>query len=352
MAARYELQLLDASDMSLIGDISELTGKNLDLVYNGAGAMKVNMPMTHEFAGEALGAQAALRVKRNGVSLWSGPIWGRQGDFFTNRIEITAVGWLETLDSRVLDTVEVYQEKTDAYIANDLITKFNLQDPASPLWVSNGVNTGSFQLRDKRYEKGQKLATALKDLSRMEAGFDIFIHPDTRAMNLRAWNLYVDRTESIFDSLKGATFTEDVSRFRNRLKVSGAAGTTTAIADDIASQAFYGIFEDQVSLSDVKDNMILAAYANAEIAVQRRPDINGLGIVCARPPLTYNILPMADQDYVEVPGIFDEWQLGDKIYFTVSKGGYGFEKQAIRPFSVSLDLDNGEKITSISLQPA
>lgn len=355
--AYWQILLKKISDWSgpAIGDISYLNGMSHDLVYNGSGNFKASIPMKDEFASIINSGDCGILTYRKGVPVWSGPIWGDDGDYSQRKINFTAVGWLEALDRRQITnpstlTSAIYNNVTDASIAYSLINLVDAENPSWPLPVTVGTATGTFQNRSRKYDLYQKLGTALRDLATLEAGFDIFIDPVTRAVNLRAWNLFVDRPEAIFTRFgDGTGFKEDWSRYTNSLIVTGAPGTTPALVEDASAQALYGLYQDQKQLSDVKDTNILAAYGNAELAVLKR----GTPLV-ARPPFDYSIKPIP---YVTgeggMPAFMDEWQLGDKCYATIGQPGdaYSVEKQAVRPFSISLSLDGNEKVNSLGLTP-
>jgi hypothetical protein len=91
-------------------------------------------------------------------------------------------------------------------------------------------------------------------------------------------------------------------------------------------------------LSDVVDSTILAAFANAEVAVR------------ANPLRIYTFTPLkASLVAAEIPRIFEDFVVGDVVKLTVNKGRLVVDRQNIRVFSTTLvfDSNGNEQLTTI-----
>lgn len=348
--ALWTFELRDSFTMERISDISVATGKQLDLLYNGAGGWQASLPLTHEISDQVQTVKTCIAAKRRATYVWSGPVWTKTFDLINNRLNIAAVGWLEALAKRELRSNLTYNTWQDADIAIDLINRVNDYDPSHPLWVTPGSKTGTFQVRNKAYLRGQKLGPALKELSQIEAGYDIFIDPITREVNFRAWDLFDNKVNTVFTLLSNATATEEAERFRNRIVVTGSPTAAPGLSEDTDSMDEYGVFEDTVALSDVQDTSILQAYAAGERAVQLR----GPGAEIVRPPLSYNINPpgRGTIEAIEIPEFIEEWKLGDQVYFDAQKGSFRVSRQAVRPFAVTISIDDNDNEKFSNLQTA
>jgi hypothetical protein len=107
--------------------------------------------------------------------------------------------------------------------------------------------------------------------------------------------------------------------------------------------ASYGIWENQQSLSDITDVNVLAAFANAEVAVRSTPKI------------VYKILPHPyAPDHTHVPQPFVDYRIGDVIYVTAKYSPrILINKQAMRVYGISLSVgdDGAERISSLQVSP-
>lgn len=344
--ADWQLTLHDSRTMDQIVDIPYAVNRLLKLLWNGAGSVAFDIALEDEVAYLAQIIKTCVKVKRNGASIWSGPIWTRNGSMSSGKMSITCVGWLEAQVKRELIEDEmVFTTDPDWQIARDMTDEINSQDADHPLRIDFGGHSGSsFQTRTRTYTKGQDLKGVLTELSTTEAGYDIWVDPDTKMYYCTSSADVVDRPNAVFTNLADAGFAESAESFTNDLTVAGAPGVTPGHADDPASIAEYGLCNNTISLPDVGDNNILAAKAGEEIIVQMR----GPDDPVARPPLTYDI-KASDSD--TDPVMFDDYEIGDRVYFSAKRGAFEVDRQAIRPWRTTVDMDN-DKVTELEMNPA
>ena len=217
----------------------------------------------------------------------------------------------------------------------------------TPTPISIGDVTVS-QTRDITFAQGTKHGAAIDSLVNMEAGFDWDIDPETREFSVLYDNVKgtiygkgVDNVATQFSyawgpkNVASVTVSTDSSNIANRVNVKGTY--TTAIAYDSDSIASYGLFEDTLTVSDVVDDEILLAYAGAETAYRLQP-FN-----------TYSFQPFPYDGTEKIPLFFDDYDIGDIVYLTAKYGALNIERQAVRVFGVSIDIDNegNEKIGEI-----
>jgi hypothetical protein len=116
----------------------------------------------------------------------------------------------------------------------------------------------------------------------------------------------------------------DGTRIANRFNAVGSAGQVINRDDAAAINDATVMLEEWASLSDVNDNGIIAAYAEAELVYKR------YGVT------TYSIKPST---YGTVPRLHDDFELGDKVYFTAERGRMRIGRQAVRIFTATLSFD-------------
>jgi hypothetical protein len=91
------------------------------------------------------------------------------------------------------------------------------------------------------------------------------------------------------------------------------------------------MLEEWITLSDVTQTAILSEYANGEVAYKK------YGVT------TFAIKPMAVGN---VPRLFDDFDLGDRVYFSVNRGRFQVDMQAVRVFTATVDIsdETGDEI--------
>lgn len=339
-----------------IGELTAARGKRVEIMRNRAGSCSFTIPVWDDLAYEILdkvdlgdvrgSVRKCVRVLRNDVTKWSGPIWTINGSLPEGMLQIGCVGWLEQAEYWELQADANYTTTAQDAIAYDVLSKYNAQDAAHPANLFAGSSHGTMQARTRAYKRGQKVGEIWRELSNVESGFDIDVNPDTRYVDFWSWDSYIDRTNVHLgykwgpDNIAKLAWVEDASKTVNYLTVN-AIGGVPVIAPDPASTDEYGRFEQSISLPETSAD-IATYYANAEVAIKSRPLV------------TYTVTPFPVNTDADTPALFDDFDIGDQIYFSAREGAFKVSKQAIRVFGagISIDEEGNERIDSLSTSPA
>lgn len=287
-------------------------------------------------------------IKRNGKWMWSGPIWGINGDLDAGTLNISCVGWLEQFQYQIIWQVLDYSNSglglpTDQIVTNT-INAVNSQDPKHPLLVRFGSARGTMPIRNRYYQRGSMLGPVLQELSDIEAGPDMNVDPVTRDLNLQSWDAYPKRTNVVLGyncgpgNLKDVVWQEDPTQMINNMYVQSQGQPVGPIFDPV-SQDNYGNFSQLVTLTGANQT-ILEPFAVAELVVK------------SNPLLTYTLTPHPRMS-TEGPTLFDDFDLGDSVMFSAIKDSIEIKRQGVRIFGaqVALDQEGNETIQSLQITP-
>ncbi len=341
----WTFELASSSDLSKIGRLTESKSRSLTLTQDRAGALSMSLPLTHRLSREIEIARTCVLCKKGGQVLWSGPVWTLEksapGD-----LSIGCVGWLQTLEKRVTKPSWIADGKlsyasTDAGLIAHTVLDRSAEDVADgPVYVTSG-GLETTQLRSETYQPFNSVLSIIMGLSaeEIEAGYYLNVHPVSRTLDIYA-SIGRARPEAVFtygSSAASISQSFDASRLCNRFIAYSAIGW--AQADNLISQAAYGVFEEAQSLSDVRSISILQAYANGEVAVRSDP----LGF------LAFTGAP-STLDGPRVPRIFEDFVVGDTVQVAGRKGALDVPRQPTRVYSATLtwpDKGGREVLSSV-----
>jgi hypothetical protein len=347
--ATWEVMLARSSDMTQIDLLPYAF--SFTPIFNRPGALNMTLPLDAEIA-YAVAKHATCVIAQRGDDVkWSGSIVSVRRDPAAMTLSLSALGWLDELNHRFVRADEesalVFTDVTSGTIVQRLMSVVNTQlttdGVISPTHLTflSGSDT---QLRSRSYKRGQNYGQAVQELVDVENGIDVRVNPVTRTITTFAPTAFADRTNTAFGygvepfNLANAPQNDDGSNTADRITAVGSNGIAVP-ADDAAAIAAEGIMrEDWLSLSDVADPAIVGAYANAELIYRRYGQV------------TYDLAPLP---YGDVPRLYDDFELGDKVYLSVDAGALRVDNQAIRIFSVTIDVDaqGNETISQIGTAP-
>ena len=360
----WKFQLCNTdSTMSAIGELTGARDRSLDLILNRPGSLRFTINAKDHLAGSIEEGVTCVKAYRDNVCRWSGPIWGIDEGLPDKNISVSCVGWQEELNQRPIEDWQEADPRTrpeqiDAgLIAYNLLALANEQTNESGIIVPTHITAGIrdlSQLRTRRYQRWANIGASIQELSDIEAGFDYHVDPVTRMMNIDydqiKAGLYgrgTDRINTLFAigwpagprNLQRFQRTIDVSQMKNRIVAQGRYGSYKY--GDLASQNKHGIFTEQIALSDVTNEQILKAFAVAEIAVRSKPKV------------VYSMDPFPYTDRFYVPQIFIDYNIGDIVYVTALGGRISIERQPIRVFGATINIDNEgvERVTGLQTSP-
>lgn len=341
MAGEWVFELGNSSDLSKIGELTQARNKQLTLTLNKAGAASFTLPLDDVLAASVQEVSTCLTVRRrfnNNVFnvVWSGYVSGIS-EQTPNQMTVNCTGWLQSLEKKFIKFDTNFNLTDAGSIAQSILSKINAAESA-PAYVFNGI-TETTVIRTRQYKAYEQVLKIIQDLSDIESGYDMVVDPVTRKLNIYV-KAMVDRLNLPFEykyNIQEISRSSDTSRLVNRIIVQGGAGTFVSQADDFLSQAKYGVFEEYVTLSDVTDQLILAAYANAEIAIRSQP----LRIYT----FSLNKSPISSGN----PKLFIDYNIGDKIYLTARKGRIQEKNKPVRIFSLSVNINEtgNEQVSNI-----
>lgn len=361
----WRFDLVVSETMERLGTIGQSRQRSVTILHNRAGGVSFTVPNEDPLFMEADAIKHGIVAFRNNVPKWSGMIWNINDQLPGNRSAVSAVGWFETLNHRIVRNQDlpypryaspplivtggdiVFMDEhgssgdTD-YHPGGLLTIANDQRDT---WISEGSNTDQMQ-RIVSYARGQNIGQAITDLSDTEAGFDFTINPLTRQMDIKNWNEYNDLSGEVAFGYKWgpenmATMNRqrDASTFAPRVTAMGKYGG--GLAEDLEAIDEYQLFEEEIQLSDVVDPNVLLGYAGGEVVLR------GAG-----PRTIYTLQPFPWAEG-RTPQPFVDYNVGDAVEFSARKGRVHVDKQKVRVFGVTVSItdEGNEKLGELQLTP-
>lgn len=349
MHANWQFFLAEADTLIKIADITKLCrGKQLQLALNRPGTFNWNMPLDTDWVAYLNPAEYAIICTKNKTDVWSGPIWTKSEDFAGQKITLSAVGWFQLLMKRyITDQDHTYQpDVNQGQLAFNLLALANsheVEGVPRPTGITAGTNTSEQIYTSKKFSRWQNIGEEIINLTQVESGFDFVIDPVTKVMNIKNWDEFVDNTSTIFGFNFGPNNVINVTRetnaddLKNQYYIAGQYGVAEAHDVSTTSINQYGLHQGVEQINEIPDTQLLGAIANAELAINEYPRI------------TINFDPKGEGTQENIPRLFEDYNVGDKIYLTAKQHGAEIINQAIRVFGVTLDIDeNGnEKVTSL-----
>lgn len=372
----WDFFLIDTATRQKIEVLNAARDRRVELVHNRPGSLGFSIPLDDPKAAFIEKQKTAIRAVRNGIEIWSGPVYTRQLDAASNRMTVGCLGWMEDLYRRLIRVGQEmeFDEVAVNTIIYALLNAANKQRTGIPAQNGDGTNgdlgtairptrvsEGTATLTDTdnfpswpefsiEYASGVKIGDAIQQLSDIENGVDLEVDASTGALNLYYPRKGVDRPHVIFGfgkpphNLRNMTRNEDTADSVQRFSASGT--TATRFAEDLDAMDDLGImFEEEESLSDVTDSDVLLAYAGAEVAIRSR------GLITD----SIDLFPRTPQQEKgeNVPQLFVDYNIGDTVRVSCNQGLFQINKQKMRVYGATVSIDNegNERIESVSTSP-
>jgi hypothetical protein len=330
-----------SSNLELLGELDGARSRKLNLALNNPEAASFSISVLDPVAALIEELSTCLVAYRNGVRMWTGPVWTVGDELPEGITEVSCIGWFELLNHRILKcgpnapatmptttaTSMTYTETDQTAIMAELFLRTLLDGSflnpniflgSVPSTVANG---GS---RNITYQQGQNLGQAISTMANVENGFDFRLDPNTLLFNMYYGDVAPDipgttingrgqdRPNTVFgynwgpSNIKQFKRTGDASKVINDAYVLGQYGL--GAQQEPGSISEYGKFSSLTSLSDVVSDTILEAYAAAEVAVHSQP----------QKIYTFDMLPY--RGVGDVPQPFIDYDIGDMGRLGVNKG--------------------------------
>lgn len=348
MHSDWQFFLAEADTLTKVADVTHYCrGKQLQISLNRPGAFSWNMPFDTPWSSYLNPAEHAIVCAKNKTDVWSGPIWTKSEDFAAQKITLGAVGWFQLLMKRYNTESDLtYNDTNQGQLAFNLLGVANAQTVESvvrPTGIVAGTNTSTQTYTSKTFARWQNIGEEIINLTQVESGFDFVIDPVTREMNITNWDDFIDNTDAVFGFNFGPNNVINVTRetnaddLKNQYYVAGQYGIAEAHDVSTVSIDKYGLHQGVEQINEIPDTALLGAIANAELAINENPRI------------TINFDPKTEGTQQNIPKLFEDYNLGDKIYLHAVQHGAENVNMAIRVFAVTLDIDeNGnEKVSSL-----
>ena len=342
----FTFELARSRDMTKIGELTQARNRSLALTLNNAGAFNMALPLTDDLAYEVREVETCVIISMFDETVWSGPVWTCQESITANdaTLQVGCVGWLQTLDKRIVraswnaGSSTTYADVDAGAIAQDLVLRTN--EDASSAGAPNYVFPGSSeatQARTRTYAPWSVILPGIKELSEIEAGYDMLVDPVTRELNIYA-QLKRDRGVQfeLGNNVQNVSRQVDGGSTKNYFTAYSNIGAVYDV--NMASLTRLGLFEESASLSDVVNVGILDAFAGSTVAVYGWP----------LPMINFTPMPYSPERD-DQPRVFQDYNLGDIVQLTARKGRLRLDHQAVRIFAFSVDFqDTGyEQVTGI-----
>lgn len=337
--------LVDANDMTNIVSLGDAYGRVFKPVFTGPGTFSCTLSLDSKASALVVKRRTGVLITRNGDPIWSGGVTNAVRAAQANTMQLTATGWLEEFDHRyvrrdeeaALNFVNVVGGSVVMQLVNACNAQLDSGSVVRPLRLTSGSYSDT-QTRTRAYHVGDNYGASIRELSTIENGVDFVVDPMLRTLSTVPPTAYTDRKDVKFGwgiapfNLDDVVETGDATNLFNR-ENAVTSGGIVAYADDAAAIEQAGVMlEEWVSLSDVADVNIAGAFANAELVVKK----NGL--------ITYQITP---KSFGDLPRPYDDFNWGDKAYFSVNRGSLQIDDQAVRLFAGTINYtDEGDEVVS------
>ena len=398
-SVNYKWWLVRTNNMEQIADLtSRWHNKKSELMLNQGGKTSGWIHLEDSKAAFIEEHKTALLYYRNGKAIWSGEISDCEDSTESLQCSITALGWFERLNRRLIHTgyewqemcvvssgreiirypterekenellEKQYKEVVDegfytpvatesaqslfysntpmAEISNDLIIRANIDKPTL-ITIGETAPTNSVNLTLNQF---QNVGEEITKLTAIESGFDFEIHPITRRFNTYRNEIKggiagkgIDRTSSIRFTYPGNCVNvnrkSEGTRTQNRTEAVGQFAIGKSESPGSINEN--GLFEAAVTAPEVVNINILNALAEVETLTLEKP---------------FKIVTFYPKSINKEKGVgrpFEDYEIGDVVYCFVRRGRLkiGLEKslQPIRVYGFTLEISETgvESIQSI-----
>lgn len=343
--AHWEFFLAESDSMETVADIThEAQDKGFQLSMNREGAATFRMPMASEKSQYLNPWEYCLIARKNHNTVWSGPVLTTSENWQDGMISVSCTGWLRTLINRYITAASVtYTNMNEGQMAFNLLNlanNYQVDGVARPTGITAGTNSTT-ATRTKTFERWESIGNAIQSLTEIESGFNLDIDPETKELNIYKWNDFNDNDEAIFGFNWGPSNVSEITRdidgdvMKNQTFVVGQFGNYQAYT--VPSIEQHGLQQQVITISELGDNDIGQAIAVAEDTFNAYPRVN------------LSFTPKTGGEDVVVPSLFEDYNIGDKVYLTAVAENFKITNQPLRIFGLSFTIDsnNTERISGI-----
>ncbi len=399
---KWRFNLRRSKDLSMIGELTDASGKSLALAHNTPGSGNYTYPMSAQYSSiiqpyntcisaERYNWRATRAMNLAGTPgqwwdwIWSGYTLPIDEDWTNDVMKISCVGWAQRLAVRMIRRDKTWTNSDDAPIFQDLLAEMNLaaipyqdgstyavptvagSNPATPTWMAwggtqpNYPGGTAYAARSPITIKKQKYQMVLpiwNEMSDIENGADWWVDPKTRLVYVYRKKCYPRNVVVAFrwgpNNL--GQFSRNIAADQkcNFHITTGASDVTPGYYDGpigLADQQVNGLIDGITQFSDITGASAtdyLIANSAAEIALRS----NG--------KVTYGVTPFAyvgdinrvpngvPEPFVDYDPVWDEIQLQ-----AVHKFRGNVPMGTVRCFGVNVNIDeeNNEQLGQLQVAP-
>ena len=308
-------------------EIDEIQTKNLGFGFalNDPGSVDFTMHLMDPKCTQTLmdPGKREIHIYRGTSLVWGGYLWYAVPSLDEMQVRFSGEGYLSRFGRRTIDSTLTYTTVDQFQIGWNLIA-FTQAKTNGDLGITRGSGATSGVTRDRTYPFWERstVLDMLQELGAVDNGFDFEITPN------RVYNNYFPSKGStlgtIFElgkNIDGLSYDIDASNMATEISAIGAGdGTNTciAVAVDVTARGTFGLLQDTISVTDVKNFSTLQDHADEELRVKKgarwQPQLN---VVTSDPP-------------------FGSFSVGDTATIEASQG--------------FIQLNNSFRIVSITVQ--
>lgn len=237
-----------------------------------------------------------IAVKRNQAVVWHGPVLAAsETDTKTARDVAFAGEGLEHYLSRMHVTSKLaFSAAThDQFTIARTLVNHHQAKAGGDFGIDTSAVTTSGRKRDRVYESWERknIGQAIIELAEVEDGFDFFIDPATRALELRYPQRGIRNDDLIWDERTIRSFNRGIDSTRQASQVLGVGageGADMLLSDlqDSVAVADYKLTQAPYTNKDVKIAATLLDHVRRELALMKNPaETIGITVGTAEPPL-------------------------------------------------------------------
>jgi len=285
---------------------------SLGWVLNSPGGLEATLPLNHPDVTRANFASGAreIRVKRAGVLVWGGYLWGGGGELSSPRptdVTIRAEGYFSKLRTRFVLSDLIYNDVAQQTILRNLIDHTEAQG-SGDLGIDTtlaGNHSGASVDRDRAYCLADHfgVADAIDELAALDDGIDFEIGPSPSLATdklLKTWSprkgtdltasLTIDHTEA-----SSISWDESGDTVSSRMLTIGGGGDCNPAEDDSSDATALSTYGLMMGIDSIESDRLVDVVAhNREQLRLRKTPRWGATIEIHEDKLAWNALVTGD----------------------------------------------------------
>lgn len=340
--AEYTLEWARAVDAQRI--LGELPIVNLSYsdILNAPGAVSGTIPLdpfpgTSVFTTDTFdAAKTVVYIRRDGVMMWGGLVWGVRASVADDTIAFDGEGWHSWTRRQLINNTLEFINDDQGEVAKALMDSILVQsNPFNMTAVlsNHGVN----RTRTYYWWEGKNAGEALEQLSSVAGGFDYVYrtgddYSTSFSTSYPAWGRLTTAVFEVGTNVELVDASTDGKGVTTRWVGFGSGQGATVlyhVAFGGDALSIYPLLQDVASLPDVSRLSTLQLHVDALIEQSTRP------------PRLVEV-----EHFPDAEPKLGSYDVGDIVYLTVQRGWLNIDRELYRIVSrtVTVDGDGGETV--------